>query len=211
MFRRSSNNVFIPPKGLNSGSFAKIGNSTDELGERYPGLLGATLVVDDKGAAKYSDTSVGTLYNGVYQLVKLTSNITRGQLLFWDTLANNGLSEFEVTSTSSADTMFRAGVAICAGTSGEYCWIQVAGLASCEYVSSGNTATAGRTVVQNSVTTNTVKSLADNVDLATTTTAVNLRSVVGIAYEAPVASPSTPAQAIKRVLLSLAGFYPNIA
>lgn len=202
MFRRSSNNVFIPPKGLNAGSFAKIGNSTDELGERYPGLLGATLVVDDKGAAKYSDTSVGTLYNGVYQLVKLTSNIVRGQIVNWDTNASNGMADFEVTGTSGATTMFKAGVAICNGTSGEYCWIQVAGLASCKYGASVTSDVIGNLVVQSSVTDETVDALADAGAFAT---ALLVKRLVGIAYELPVAD------AFKKVILNLGAFYPNIA
>lgn len=202
MFRRSSNNVFIPPKGLNAGSFAKIGNSTDELGERYPGLLGATLVVDDKGAAKYSDTSVGTLYNGVYQLVKLTSNIVRGQIVNWDTNSANGMADFEVTGNSALDTMFKAGVAICAGTSGEYCWIQVAGLASCKYAGTVTDATVGNLVVQTSGTDETVNAIADGDAFAT---ALLVKRLVGIAYELPVVN------SFKKVILNLAGFYPNIA
>lgn len=201
MFRRSSNNVFIPPKGLNGGSFAKIGNSTDELGERYPGLLGATLVVDDAGALKYSDTTVGTLYNGVYQLVKLTSNIVKGQLVFWDTLANNGIDEFEVTGTATENTLFRAGVAICDGTSGEYCWIQVAGLATCKYAASTQTS-AGRLVLQSANNAGTVTAVADNAAFAT---AAVVLLQVGIAYEAPTVN------GLKQVILNLGAFYPNIA
>lgn len=202
MFRRSSNNVFIPPKGLNGGSFAKIGNSTDELGERYPGLLGATLVVDDAGALKYSDTTVGTLYNGVYQLVKLTSNIVKGQLVFWDTLANNGIDEFEVTGTSTATTMFKAGVAICDGTSGEYCWIQVAGLATCKYVNPVTSAVIGNLVVQTSATDGTVDALADAGAVAT---ALVVKRLIGVAYELPTNG------GLKQVILNLGAFYPNIA
>lgn len=211
MFRRSSNNVFIPPKGLNSGSFAKIGNSTDELGERYPGLLGATLVVDDGGAKKYSDTSVGTLRNGVYQLVKFSGAVTKGRLVFWDTNANKGFAEFEVTGTSTATSMYKAGVALYdvsanEVTAGAYGWIQVAGLATCNFVTSGNNTTIGNVVLQNSATTSTVISAADGDAVAT---ALAVKRLVGIAYEA-VADVATTGD-LKLVALNLAGFYQNIA
>lgn len=202
MFRRSSNNTFIPPNGLNGGSFPKLGNSTDELGERYPGLLGSTLVLDDGGALKYSNTTVGTLRNGVYQIVKLTSNITKGQLVFWDTAANNGLGEFEVTGTSTATTMFRAGVAICDGTSGEYCWIQVAGVATCKYQATVTSAVVGNLVIQSSATTGTVDALADAGAVAT---AIVVKQTIGLAYELPVNA------SLKLVILNLGAFYPNIA
>lgn len=201
MFRRSSNNVFIPPKGLNGGSFAKIGNSTDELGERYPGLLGATLVLDDGGALKYSDTSVGTLRNGVYQLVKLASNVLRGQVVVWDTLANNGTAEFKVTNAVSATSAAFAGIAICDGTSGEYCWIQVAGLATGKFAATTSVALSSALVVDLNNSLPTLVALADGTSL----TWLSAKGFVGVAYESAAGS------AFKLILMSTGSFYPNIA
>ena len=100
MFRKSSNNPFIPVGGLNSGSFAQIGGP-EVVGQRFKGLLGQTVVYDNAAALKASKTSVGTLYSGVYQLVKLNSAVLRGEVVYWDTLANNGLKPGKVWRTPS--------------------------------------------------------------------------------------------------------------
>lgn len=202
MFRKSTNNPWVPLQGLNMGSFAQIGNSTDIVGTRFQGMLGQVIILSNSEAAKASKASVGTLYQGAYQLVKLASNITRGQVVFWDTNANNGLADFEVTGTSTATTMFRAGVAICNGTSGEYVYIQVAGLASCLYKASVTSAIIGNLVVQDSATTNTVDALADAGAFAT---ALDVKRLIGIAYELPANS------SVRKVLLNLGGFYPNMS
>jgi len=86
---RNSNNVWRPSAGLNSGSFAQIGG-TEPVGTRMQGQLGAIIQHSNATALLDSLTSVGTLYEGEYQLVKFTSTIARGQVVFWDTLANNG-------------------------------------------------------------------------------------------------------------------------
>jgi len=202
MFRKSSNNPWISPSGrLNTGSFAQLGG-TETVGQRYPGLLGQTIVCDTGEALKLSDSTVGTLYQGVYQLVKLNSNVSHGQLVFWDTLANNGINDFEVTSTVTAPAMFKAGVALCTGTSGEYAWIQIAGLANCLYVNPVTDATLGNLVLQNSATTATVDAITDAGAFAT---ALAMKRVVGVAYETPSSGN------VRRVLLNLSGFYQNIA
>lgn len=208
MFRRSSNNTFIPPKGLNAGSFAKIGNSTDELGERYPGLLGSTLVLDEGGARKYSDTSVGLLRAGVYQLVKLSASVTRGEIVVWDTTGTNTLANFVVTNAIAMTTgSLKAGVAICSGTSGEYVWIQVSGLATCKYAATAGSTDLGATVVADfanatAADRSRVVALAD----ATTLISINQHKVfVGYAQEAAASN------GLKLVALNLAGFYQNIA
>ena len=200
MFRRSTNNPFIPSGGLNSGSFAQIGG-TETVGQRFGGLLGQTWVASDADALKVSKTSVGTLYGGVYQLVKLASNVSRGQIVFWDTLANNGTAQFKVTSTVTAPAMFKAGIAICDGTSGEYVWIQVAGLASVLY-GTVTSAILGNLVIQTSATTATADAIAD---AGASATALAIKQIVGIAYELPASST------IKRILMNPAGFYPVIA
>lgn len=202
MFRKSTNNPWVPLQGLNMGSFAQIGNSTDIVGTRFQGMLGQVIVLSQAEAAKASLASVGTLYQGAYQLVKLTSNVTRGQIVFWESNANNGIGDFEVTSTVAATTMFRAGVAICNGTSGEYTYIQVAGLASCLYRASVTSAIIGNLVVAESATSASVDALADAGAFAT---ALLMKSLIGIAYELPVNA------SVRRVLLNLGGFYPNMS
>lgn len=200
MYRKGTNNPFIPTLGLNSGSFATIGNDTTGIGQRYPGMLGQTVVLDRTGALKSSYTTTGTLYEGVYQLVKATSALAKGDIVFWDTLANNGVGDFEVTHTVTAPAVFKAGIALCTVTSGEYCWIQIAGLASVKFRASVTDKTLGNLVVQTSLTAADADALADAGAVAT---AGVIKQLVGIAYELPADGGTT------RVLLSDAGFYRN--
>lgn len=196
---RNSNNIWRPPQGMNYGSFAQIGGQ-EPVGTRMQGQLGGVVQHSNATALLDSYTTTGTLYEGEYQLVKLTSNVSRGELVFWDSLANNGINDFEVTHTVAATTMFKAGVALCTGTSGEYAFIQISGLASCLYRSSVSDATIGNLVVQTSATTATVDALADATSV---NTALLFKQIVGIAY-------ATPANdGVLRVLLNAAGFYRN--
>lgn len=208
MYRRSTNNMWIPPGGLNAAYFGTIGGAdAGSLDNRFPGLLGQTVVHSNASALKDSKTSVGTLFMGTYQLVKFTSAIVRGQLVFWDTLANNGLNDFEVTSTSTAATAFRAGVALLtdAAASGKFGYIQVLGLASMQFANAA-VGTIGLGVIQATavnvglLTVNTVNTIAD----ATAVTAAELRAYVGVAYETPTQN------VISRVLMDPKGFFPNI-
>lgn len=201
---KSSNNIWRPPTGMNTGSFAQIGGQ-EPVGTRMQGQLGGIVVHSNASALLDSNTSIGTLYQGTYQLVKAASTLVRGQLVFWDTLANNGLNDYEVTSTVTAATAFRAGVAICAATSGEYVFIQTDGLANCLY-GAGTPGTIGLAVIQATnvdvplLTVNTVNTSAD----ATVQLTEDLRAFIGLAYETPAASTVT------RVLLAPGAFFPNI-
>lgn len=211
---RSSNNVWIPPNGINGGpAFAAIGgeDSAPVLAlagnSRFPGSLGGEIEADNASALKLSNTTIGTLFMGRYQLVKFTTAITRGQLVFWDTLANNGLADYEVTGTSTAATAFRAGVALFtdAAATGKFGFIQTDGLANMLYANAA-VGTIGLEVLQATainvglLTVNTVNTIAD----ATAITAVELRAIVGIAYETPTQN------AVRRVLMNPMGFYRNV-
>lgn len=208
MFRKSSNNPWVSPTGnLNTSSFAQIGG-TETVGTRFQGMLGQTIVCSNADALKMSDSDVGTLYEGVYQLVKFNTAVIRGELLFWDTLANNGINDFEVTHTVTAANTFRAGVALYtdSSASGQYGWIQVAGLATMLYANSAPDATLGLGVIQATakdtplLTVTTVNTTAN----ATAQLSEDLLAFVGVAYETPATN------SLKRVLMNLAGFYPNI-
>src|SRR5262245_57239747 len=204
MYRRSTNNPWIPVGGLNSGSFGTIGGAdAGSLDNRFPGQLGQTVVHSNASALKASKTSVGTLFMGVYQLVKFTSAITRGRILTWDTLANNGLNDFEATETVAATSPFRAGIALYtdAQASGKFGYIQVAGLASVLF-GTVTSAVIGNLVTQQTLTTAVADAIAD----AGTTFATNggAKTFIGIAYELPATGTVT------RVLLNPMGFYPNI-
>ena len=206
MFRKSSNNPFIQGGYLNSAYSTTLGGP-ETVGQRYPGLLGQTVVAGNADALKMSDTAIATLYEGVYQLVKFTSAVTRGELVVWDTLANNGLNDFEVTHTVAATSDFRAGVVLRtdASATGSYGWIQVAGLANMLYGATA-TATLGLGIIQASaldtplLTVATVSTVAD----ATAWTSTFTKAFIGLAYETPSATN------VRRVLMNLGSFYPNI-
>jgi hypothetical protein len=175
-------------------------------------MLGATVVHSFESALKASKTTIGTLHQGVYQLVKFAAsltgtggNIQRGEIVFWDVLANNGLNTFTVTNTPSATTCFRAGVVlnanqVVANAQGKFGWIQVGGLASMRY-GTVTSAVIGNVVVQ-PLTVNEVDAIAD----AGTTFATNTgaKAFVGIAYETPASDQ------VLRVLMNPFGFYPNV-
>lgn len=196
---RNSNNIWRPPQGINYGSFAQIGGQ-EPVGTRMQGQLGGVVQHSNATALLDSYTTTGTLYQGEYQLVKLNTAVSRGELVFWDTLANNGINDFEVTHTVTAPAMFKAGVAVCNGTSGEYCYIQISGLASCLYRASVTDTTIGNLVIQTSGTAATVDAVADG---ASINTALLFKQIVGVAYAQPAND------GVLRVLLNQAGFYRN--
>lgn len=76
------------------------------------GLLGMKKKVDDTIAAKYSNTNVGTLKNGIYQLVRVKSGAVLadwvvGRPVFW-----SDKGKFEVTTVVADATVEYAGQAI---------------------------------------------------------------------------------------------------
>jgi hypothetical protein len=213
MWRKSSNNGWIPPQGLNSAAVVKIGG--DQVGptQRFQGQLGNVIVLNNADALKVSNINGvggGTLYMGAYQLVRFASavtTVTKGQLLFWDTLALNGQATYTVTATSTAATAFRAGVALFAETAGgsKYAYIQIGGLASISF--GAGSGTVGLGVIQASAvnvadfTATTVNTITD----ATAGTAGINKAWVGQVYETTVT-----ASALNRVWIAQNGFLPNV-
>jgi len=203
MQRKSSNNPWISPNGyLNSASFAQIGGP-ETVGQRFPGALGGKIVCSNADALKLSNTAVGTLYQGEYQLVKIAAGVTlsRGQLVFWDTLANNGLNDFEVTNTVAAAAVFKAGVALYTGTAGQYCWIQTGGLANLLFRAAVTSAVLGNLVVMTALNDPLADGIADATDYFTTAGAY--KRTIGLAYELPANG------SITRVLLDAGSFVEN--
>lgn len=115
-------------------------------GTAYGGGLntGDYLRLTDKEALALSNTTVGTLYGGIYRRVFFKSGITgggntgfkRGQIVFWDLVTTTNPSEHTVTNVEATDPQLLAGIVINANDtsgapiSGNYGWIQVAGLAT---------------------------------------------------------------------------------
>lgn len=214
---RSSNNVWIPPNGINGGpAFTTIGgeDSAPVLAlpgnGRFPGSLGGEIEADNASALKLSNLTIGTLFMGRYQLVKFTSAIVRGEIVAWDTLANNGLADYEVTHTFAATAAFKAGVALFtdASATGKFGFIQTDGLANMLY--DDNTDTTIGDLVFTGTAANTPAAAAtvvaiDDADVTTLAGAVGVfKYIVGIAYETPAAS------VLRRVLMNPMGFYRNV-
>lgn len=201
MQRKSSNNPYISPSGyLNNASFASIGGP-ETVGQRFPGALGSKIVCSNADALKLSNTANGTLYQGEYQLVKLASNVVKGALCFWDTLANNGLNDFEVTSTVTAPAVFKAGIALYTGTSGQYTWIQTGGLASVKFRATVTSAVLGNLVVMTALNDGLADGIADATDFFDSVGDYKL--TIGLAYELPTNGGVT------RVLLDAGSFVEN--
>lgn len=116
---------------------------------------GDAIIMDDATAAALSDTTVGTLFGGIYMYVGTLSSAVaspaRGTAAFFRAAdlpsAVTGL--YQVTSdaqpSTTLPTLF-AGVFINAITKGNFGWIQLAGVASCLFDSAISAATVGGTV-----------------------------------------------------------------
>jgi len=126
---------------------------------RFGGQLGKTLWVSSDQVAQMYSSTIGTLYAGAYQYVKLATSqtIVRGDLLYWD--EGEDPNEFVVTKavdTTTLNYQSYAGFALNVITAGNYGFVQIAGLATGLYVASitgtkatgrgvmGSVATAGR-------------------------------------------------------------------
>lgn len=158
--------------------------------QAYGGNLGKLYVIDDAEAAKLSLTSIGILRVGVYMCVKTklgsTAAPARGLAAFWDTSANGGVAGAIVTPDMTA-TSSCAGVYINAPTKGNYCWVQVAGLATLQCRAAVTTTTIGDIAIFTSLTTNTFDSTAD-ATAGGVDTAGEYKAIIGQWYEAPANS-----------------------
>lgn len=152
----------------------------------YPkGILGKRFVYDDVTALKFSKTSVGTCYAGIYQVVRFLSTSTaaniRGGALCWNDRAN-----FIVTPDQTATTEDDfAGVGLMVNTKGNYGIMQVAGKCSIKYRASVTGATLGNLVFQ-LTTTNTFDAYDDTAGTLVAGGVKGIKNVVGVAIALPV-------------------------
>lgn len=129
---------YVQTKQLNNASASTPGGSTEPV----TGLAISTgtnsgdfVELTDAQALALSKTSVGTLYSGIYQRVKLSSGISSvalGQALFWN--ASDTSDPYPVTNVSGSSDIRKAdfaGVVIDPSTvGGQYCWMQATGKAT---------------------------------------------------------------------------------
>jgi hypothetical protein len=204
--------VYVTTK-LNDVNDAAAGDQTaGGTGTSLYSLLGVRILLDNVAALALSDTTVGTLYGGIYQYVNFLSGGTaspaRGLVAFWassqtgaNLFASDGATQYTVHVDAAATTGagFWAGAVLNSVTKGNFGWVQIAGLAS--FQSGSNTGAAPSdnnigdlAVVSTTATVNLVDALAD----ATSVTCAILKKQLGVFAEAPGAATTA---AIKRVLL----------
>ncbi len=170
-----------------------------QLGQKY--AVGGLTAGSPAEALRLSNTTIGTLYGGIYQYVKFlatssTANILGG-VLFWSDIPN-----FVVTPDVTLSTQgLIAGIGLAVTVKGDYGYIQVAGLASVLFKSSitkTTPAVGDLVIVDQGGGTPTARGdvLAD----ATAVTSPIFKSVLGVAYDVPVGA------AASRVLLTRGSF-----
>jgi hypothetical protein len=184
MFNRDI--LHIVSDKLNTASMDFPGEDTanqDTGTTRFRGQKGGFISFDNKQALAFSDTSVGTLYGGVYQLVQVLLTATLapavGLLAYW-----NDYDDYVVTPdvpTQPGGTV--AGVFINAITKGDWGFIQVAGRATVQVAAAVTEAVViGDTAFAVDDTGGNVNNLAD----ATAVTAGNLNDKIGRFLDAPL-------------------------
>jgi hypothetical protein len=155
-------------------------------------IPGDRIVLDDVSALALSDTTVGTLYGGVYEYVQTYASAAaapaRGTCAFWliASLPNATVPAYQVTSDAqptAALPAYIAGVFLNAVTKGNYGWIQNAGTASVLY-DNALTSTALATTVSSKVSA----SIASTFDAGVALSTVTLANVLGVAIGTPVIS-----------------------
>ena len=101
-------------------------------GQIWAGIVGQTWQINDANALIRSDTTISTLYGGIYQYVQFLSTSTaanaKGQIVFYSSVANR--AGFIVTPDPTTALSQVAGVTLGAVTKGNYGIIQIAGLAN---------------------------------------------------------------------------------
>lgn len=112
------------------------GGSVTGANQGIQDLPGDRLVLSTADALALSDTTVGTLFSGMYQYVRTTSTSTaanaRGRLAFWNTALESTGNPYIVTPDESGaqGVALRAGVFLNTVTKGDWCFIQILGKAA---------------------------------------------------------------------------------
>jgi hypothetical protein len=172
---------------LQGGQITTLPTGFSQFQQNVPG---DRIVLDDTTAYALSDTTVGTLYGGVYMYVNVTWTTRAaavGGIAFFtgasvgSSAASGGPSvAYQVNGDAQATTVLPAmiaGIFINAITKGNFGWIQVAGVASVLMDSTISSTALGSLVVAKASAT--VASTADNTTVTNPTAAV-LAAVIGV-------------------------------
>jgi len=191
---------FLTAKFLNDVNDSAAGGALVSVPSGAPQVassqtqIGDRIVLDEATALALSDTSVGTLYGGVYMYVGtiasslITQAPARGLFAFWrsNELPGGATDSYLVTSDAQSSTTlpsYIAGIFINALTKGNYGWIQVAGVASVLF---DNTLTSSATGV--TVSAKVSATLPSTADAGVALTTVTLAFVLGVAIGSPISS-----------------------
>lgn len=188
-------------RGISYGPTVKLnyGHGDDEPGGSnnfgtgaplYGGILGIEIEFTDSQV--YSDTSVNTLYGGIYKRVKLASASSPGVLgcfAFWSD-ADNYVVTLAPSNGNHAGVFINTTV-----TAGKYCWIQVGGLAS--VLMNGRT-TKATPAIKDVIVVESGSFYGDIEDDATPYTNLIYKRIAGIAEEVPVADALCLVQLLDR-------------
>lgn len=153
---------------------------------------GDRIVLDDATASALSDTVVGTLYGGVYMYVGATWTTKAaavGGIAFW-TATNLGNGTYTVNGDAQPTTAvpsYIAGIFINAVTKANFCWIQVAGIATVLFDSGTLTAIAAG----NWVTAKVSATTASTADVGAAAGVVTLAANLGVAIGSPVSNTAS--------------------
>ena len=166
---------------------------------RFQGFLGAIITLDNSDALLHSDTTIGTLYHGRYQLVQTLSTGgagVRGYAAYWTASvlsASSSASRYIVTATATDGD--HAGTFICAVTAGDYCWIQLDGLCSLQFKA---TVTAATPATKDLVYTTASAATYDDLQSGAVTDAI-LKRLVGVAEGAPASGTISLVEVFPRI------------
>lgn len=148
--------ILVSTGRLNTVNDSVIGNQSSGMVNsttpKFGGQLGKSLAVSQDQISTMFDSTVGTLYTGVYQYVKFNTGDTApvvGQAAYW--LAGQAAGDFTVSTDSQGNfttNPMPAGVFISVPTAGNYCFIQTGGIATVKYKSGLTVAAAtGQAVI----------------------------------------------------------------
>lgn len=154
-------------------------------------IPGDRMVLDDATALALSDTTIGTLYGGVYMYYgTLTAGGAgvRGKVAFFRAADVGGsASVYQVTAAAQPTTAvpsFIAGIFLNAVTAGNWCWVQVAGAASILFDSTALTAVAAGNWVSAKVSAAT----ASTADVGPVAGVVTIAALIGVAIGLPTSA-----------------------
>lgn len=163
------------PEKLNAVVDSVVGGS-NFFGLSEKGLLGQQIDLSASEAKVLSNTSIGTLYEGTYQYVKIASDapntgdeiIGIGRAVFW-----TDFDDFVVTTDSvvATDNTF-AGIllnpdstpAAAVATPGKYVWIQTKGRATVRCADTVTATTNNTLAIIEAATSNEINNIADATD-----------------------------------------------